>query len=362
MITNTPYGGKNFMKIFFIGETWLGSCARSMKEALARNMDIELDEFSEEFMPKARSLGLRVLHRLTRPFYRREFNRQVLDKVQKFRPDFLMTYKGNFVQKDLLQALSDLSVKTVNVYPDYSPHAYGWPHREAVGHYDLVISTKAYHPEIWREVYGYHNRCMFVPQGYDPQLHLFQEAPVGFEYDIVMISTYRQEYGRLILDFAHALCQKRLKVAIGGHGWNILQDQLPETWHFPGAIQGRGYMSLLRSGKICIAPLTRHVVIDGKSQPGDVDTTRTYELAAGHCFFIHQRTDFARELYEPVGVPFFDDGEELAAQVLRYLGAPIERVHIAKAAHQRAVPVFSVDARAAEIHAILKAELTNVTT
>ncbi|NCC11131.1 MAG: glycosyltransferase family 1 protein [Bacteroidia bacterium] len=345
------------MKILFIGETWLGSCARSMKEALSKNSDIELDELSEEFIPKVRSLGLRVLHRLTYPFYRREFNWLVLDKVHKFCPDFLMTYKGNFVQKDLLRELLALGVKTVNVYPDYSPHAYGISHREAVGQYDLVISTKAYHPEIWREVYGYQNRCKFVPQGYDPQLHLFQEAPVEFTYDVVMISTYRREYGRLILDFARALGQTRLKVAIGGHGWNILQDQLPETWHFPGAIQGRGYMSLLRSGKICIAPLTRHVVIDGKSQPGDVDTTRTYELAAGHCFFIHQRTDFARELYEPVGVPFFDDGEELAAQVLRYLDLPHERSRIAEAAHKRAVPLYSTDARASAIKSILYAEL-----
>lgn len=349
------------MKILFIGETWLGSCARSIKEALARNKDIELDELSEEFMPKVRSLGLRALHRLTRPFYRWEFNRQVIEKIRQTRPDFFMTYKGNFIQADLLQALLDSDVKTVNVYPDYSPHAYGKPHREAVGHYDLVISTKSYHPGIWQEVYGYHNRCVFVPQGYDPQLHLVPEPSKEFLYDVVMAATYRPEYGRLVLDFARALGTTCLKVAIGGNGWNALQGQVPEGWCFPGAVHGRGYVSLLRSGKICIAPLTRHVVINGQQQPGDVDTTRTYELAAAHCFFIHQRTDFVRGLYESVGVPFFDDGKELAAQVLRYLEAPAERVRIAQAAHQRAVPVFSTDARAAEIHAILKAELTNVT-
>ena len=41
------------MKVLFIGESWLGSCARSMREALARQVDVELDEIDEDgFLPK----------------------------------------------------------------------------------------------------------------------------------------------------------------------------------------------------------------------------------------------------------------------------------------------------------------------
>ena len=76
-------------------------------------------------------------------------------------------------------------------------------------------------------------------------------------------------------------------------------------------------------------------------------------LRAAHCFFIHQRSDFIREQYEAAGVPMFDDGAELAAQVLHYLETPDERARIALAAHQRAVPAFSADARAGAIENIL---------
>lgn len=346
------------MKILFVGEAWLGSCARSMKEALARHPAIELDEFAEDaFMPKVRSLALRAMNRLTRPLYRREFNRLVLDKIRHGRPDFFMTYKGNFVQADLLREITRLGVRTVNIYPDCSPHAHGKAHREAVKMYDVVISTKPYHPGFWQEVYGYRNRCLFVPQGYDPQLHLVDQPPTDIRFDVVLVATYRPQYGRLMLDFAKALGNANLKVAIGGHGWSVLSKQLPEGWMLPGALQGRGYVSLLRSARICVAPLTRDVVINDQRQPGDVDTTRTYELAAAHCFFIHQRTDFVRSLYGEVGVPMFDDGAELAAHVMHYLALPEERARIALAAHQRAVPAFSTDARVAEIHEILKAEM-----
>lgn len=345
------------MKILFVGETWLGSCARSMKEALARNPLIELDELAEDgFVPKARSRALRALNKLTWPLYRLDFNQQVLEYIRQSRPDILVTYKGHFVHADLLRAVSALGVKTVNIYPDYSPHAHGKAHRLAVGEYDLVISTKAFHPGLWNNLYRYHNRCAFVPQGYDPNLHLVLEPPTASQYDVVMIATYREQYGRLMLDFANALAGEALNVAIGGHGWDALKGRLPEEWYLPGPVSGRGYISLLRSGKICIAPL-HTVLINGQRQPGDVDTTRSYELAASHSFFIHQRTDYICQQYEAAGVPMFDGGEELAGHVLHYINAPAERTRIAQAAHQMAVPAFSLDTRAAEIYTLLEAEL-----
>ncbi|MBL4782707.1 MAG: glycosyltransferase [Porticoccaceae bacterium] len=346
------------MKILFVGQTWLGSCARSMKEALARHPEIELDELAEDaFTPKVNSKLLRGLNKLVRPLYQKEFNQQVVEKIRHGMPDFLVTYKGGFVGTDLLQSVSSMGVKTVNIYPDYSPQAYGLAHRQAVGQYDLVISTKEYHPGLWSDLYRYANRCRFVPQGYDPLLH-YRDAPsTSFEYDVVMIATYREEYGRLIVELAALLNEKNIRVAIGGHGWSAKADSLPSHWFLPGAVHGDDYISLLRSGKMCIAPLTRDVVIDGARQPGDVDTTRSYELAASYCFFIHQRTDYVSGLYGSAGVPMFDDATELADHIRYFLAHDEERVDVARKAHELAVPDFSLDARVVEIISILEKEL-----
>lgn len=345
------------MKILFVGESWFGSTSRSMRDALARRDDVEMDDLAEEawFPPSSRVLWLRALGRLTTPAYRKAFNAQVLARVRDLKPDVAMTCKGNMIHADLLRAIRAAGAISVNIYPDCSPHAHGSAHREAVGCYDLVISTKEYHPTLWKDQYGYDNRCVFVPKGYEPALHLVSQPPVEQPFDVMMVATYRPEYGQLMLDLARQLDDPEIRVAIGGNGWNAVATRLPAHWDFLGPAQGRRYVSMLRKGKICVAPVTRDVVIDGRRQPGDVDSVRTYELAAAHCFFIHRRTDYVKTVYdEATEVPMFDDAAELANHIRHYLAHPDARSTLAAAAHRRAVPGCSIDQRASEVMTAIK--------
>lgn len=341
------------MKILFVGESWLGSCARSLREALARKPSVVLDEINEDaFFPKHRKKWLRGLHRLLGPQYRRELGDAIVSRVHRLQPDVVMTYKGNSVDAELLQRIKRAlpSVVTVNVYPDCSPHAHGARHREAVGEYDLVISTKPYHPAVWATTYGYRNACRFVPQGYDPILHLVDVPPAKAELDITMVATWRPEYHRLMLELARELGDSVITVGIGGNGWPAHAGDLPTHWYLPGEVTGRAYIQFLRSGRICIAPLNREMNIKGQIQPGDVDTTRSYELAAAHCFFLHQRTPYIQTVYDEASeVPMFDDATDIAAHLHDFLGRPDDRAAFALRAHSRAVPDYSMDARAGRI-------------
>ena len=341
------------MKILYVGESWLGSCARSLREALARNPGVVLDEINEEaFLPKHRAKWLRGVHRLLAPQYRRELGEAIVSRVLRAQPDVLMAYKGNPIDAALLQRIKRAlpSVITVNVYPDCSPHAHGVRHRKAVGKYDLVISTKPYHPAVWATTYGYRNACRFVPQGYDPALHLVDVPPAKAELDIAMVATWRPEYHRLMLELARELGDSVITVGIGGNGWAAHAGDLPAHWQLPGELTGQSYIQFLRSGRICIAPLNREMDVNGKVQPGDVDTTRSYELAAAHCCFIHQRTPYIQTVYdESTEVPMFDDAVELAALVRDFLKRPDDRAVFALRSHRRAVPDYSMDARAAKI-------------
>lgn len=347
------------VKIIFVGESWSGSCARSLKEALLRHSHIKLDEVSEDlFFPKHRAKWLRGVHRLLHKAYKQELYKQILYRVDVFKPDFLMVYKGNSFDMEFIRQLRSLGVQTVNIYPDCSPHAYGEAHRIAVGEYDLVISTKPFHRALWQDVYGYSNVCNFVPQGYDPALHLVASPPVAQPYDVALVATWRPEYGGLIRRLAELLAGHGVKMAIGGNGWVQRRDEFPADWVFAGELQGRSYINWLRQGKICVAPVTREVLINGVRQPGDEDTTRTYELAAAHCFFIHRRTDFVKTLYdENEEVPLYDTPEELAEKILHYLAHPDERARMAAQAHRRAVPAYSLDSRADDVVTILAEQL-----
>jgi spore maturation protein CgeB len=151
---------------------------------------------------------------------------------------------------------------------------------------------------------------------------------------------------------------RSVRVGIVGSGWAERRDALPSEWEVASSLTGRAYGEWLRRGRIVIAFLHRDVVIDGRRQPGDEDTIRTYELAAMGCFFVHRRTPFVQTVYdEHLEVPMWNDAEELAALVLRYLPLEDERRAMAARAHARAVPAYSFPNRAGQILEHVKAAL-----
>lgn len=343
------------MRVLFVGASFLGSCARSLKEAVTRHPEIILDEVNEDlYLPNARAFWLRVINRILLPAYKLELYRQILYRVEAFKPEIVIIYKGYPIDAEFVHKLQELGCRVVNVYPDCSPHAQGAGLKQAMGNYDLVISTKPFHPLLWQSVYGYKNPCVFVPQGYDSAFHLVISPPLNPRFDVTLVATWRPEYGQLLKSLGQLFAGKSISVGIGGCGWMEHRSDYPASWVFAGGLEGRSYIDWLRQGKICLAPVTREVIINGARQPGDEDTTRTYELAAAHCFFIHRRTDFVRTLYdENTEVPLFETPEELAEKIIFYLSHPDKREQMAAAAHKRAVPAYSVDSRANEIVSIL---------
>src|SRR5262249_28366212 len=185
--------------------------------------------------------------------------------------------------------------------------------------------------------------CVFVPHGYDPAVHYWSTAPAEQVLDVVLAASWRPEYHRLMLDFAAEMRDRSCQVGLAGNGWSARRGEFPPHWSFWDTPTGREYGTFLRSGRIAIAPVQREVVVRGKRQPGDEDTTRTYELAAAHCFFLHRRTEYVQTIFdERTEVPFWDDAKELAALVRHYLPRDHERRMMAAAAHRRAVPAYSV--------------------
>lgn len=342
------------MKIVYVGESWVGSCARSMCEALSRSGSVEVIYIKEDlFFSKSRNILIRICIRIFYKIIESHFNYMVIKKIKRSMPDFFVVYKGWHVSPQLVRKIKKMGIKTVNIYPDYSPHVHGSRHKVSVGLYDLVISTKIYHPANWNETYGYKNKCQFVPQGFDPILHLCSGYGNNKIHDVVVIATYRSEYSDLLIRLAKLAEDSAIGFVVGGHGWDIVKNDFPRNWNFVGGVHGLEYIDLLKKSKICIAPLNRIAVVSGVSQPGDVDTTRTYELAAANCFFIHQDTDYVRGLYESEGIPFFKDENDLWMHIKYFIDRQDERLKVANAAHDKAVRFYSLDSRAREIINIL---------
>jgi len=347
------------LRILYVGETWNGSSARSMREALSALPDVDMDDVGEDlYFPRGRSLLVRGSNRLLRSWYRAELEREIAARLAALRPDVLMVYKGGDVSAATVRGAKRAGVFTTNIFPDCSPHAHGSVMREAIGEYDLVVSTKPFHPAGWGPVYGYANPCVYVPHGYDPIVHFWPDPPDNKDFDLVLATTWRPQHHALMQQLAVALAGQAVRVGIIGTGWREREKQLPSKWILGQSLTGRAYGDWLRRGRIVIAPVHRDVVIAGVRQPGDEDTTRTYELAAMGCFFLHSRTPFVRTIYdEKSEAPMWDDAAELAALVRHYLPLEAERRAIAARAHARAVPAYSIPNRAAQLLEHVKAGL-----
>ncbi len=347
------------VKILFVGDTWQGSTARSMREALTALPDVTMQGISEDdYFHGGTALAVRARNRLLRPWQRVRLRRAIMARIASQRPDVLMVYKGHGVSAAAVRAAREAGVLTVNVFPDYSPHAYGTQLKAAMGEYDLVVSTKPFHPDGWKSIYGYERPCVFVPHGYDPGVHLWTTPSTEHDFDVLLAATWRRQYQEVMQSLSQLLADGSLRVGIIGSGWIERRHELPQNWHVAPALTGRAYGEWLRRGRIVIAPVHREAIVDGIRQPGDEDTIRTYELAAMSCFFLHRRTPYVQTLYdERTEVPMWDNAEELAALVGRYLPLGEERRDMAARAHARAVPVHSFPNRARQVLEHVKAGL-----
>ena len=339
------------MRILFVGHTWKGSSARSLCEALEKIPEVFIDEVGEDhFLPRYRSRILRIFNRILNFWQVSDLAREVSAKMDALKPDALIIYKGFGVRTNLIEEAKACSILTVNVFPDLSPHTHGPTLRQTMGMYDLVISTKPFHPDGWQSIYGYTNKCVCVPHGYDPSVHYWAAPQTEHNFDVVLAASWRPEYHDLMLGFSQAIKGANVRVGLAGNGWLEHRHQLPSNWEIDGPLYGRAYGDWVRRGKIVIAPVHTQVQIDGVRQPGDEDTTRTYELAAAYCFFLHRRTPFVETVYdEDTEVPMWSTPEELAQKVLHYLPLESERQTMAKAAHERAVPSYSIPGRAEQV-------------
>lgn len=343
--------------VLFVGRSWSGSCARSLREALQRVDGLRVHEVSEDLhLHSPRSLPLRILNRLTLRLQITEFQTAILKELEESNVRTAIFYKCSAIASEFICLLRSRGVFTVNVYPDCSPHAFGAAHAAAIGSYDLVISTKPFHPPNWQAIYRYKNPCRFVAQGYDPSLHYRSTFPAQQPRDVVLVATWRPEYERLLRGIANDSRVRNLKVAIAGNGWSRA-SQLPAHWEILPGVHGHQYVDFLRSGKVCLAPVTREISVNGITHPGDEDSTRTYELPAAYTFFIHKRTEYVQSLFdERTEVPLYDSELDLAEKIVRYLPENELRHKFATAAHLKALEKFSLDLRAREVLAAISDE------
>jgi spore maturation protein CgeB len=337
------------LRILFSGENWYGSNARSCSEALRRLGCNVLDIDGQTFIPQVSQLTSRAVRKLLWFRLVDEFNQHILSMAESFRADVFVAFKGNYIQPDTLKSLSDRGIPLYNYFPDTSAFNHGEWLPRSLPQYDCVFYTKPFwYADVIRQIEL--KAGVFLPHGYDPQLHRRLELDardlVDYGCDVSFIATHSR-YKERILDGLIRL-RPNLDLRIWGGGWTSRIRSRELRKHVQGfQLLGELYSRAIQAARINLAIMNGPV---SGATSGDLTTSRTYTIPAAGGFMLHERNAEVLELYdENKEIVCFDSVDELAEKIDYYLVQTLERKNIARAGHARCVPTYSYDNRMAEM-------------
>ncbi|WP_297338022.1 glycosyltransferase [Algoriphagus sp.] len=333
------------MKLLCVGPIWRGSNAGGLFKAIARQG--ALIEIVDEFYQiplEARSLLPKVIAKLSRNQFLREYNREILAKFQIFRPDIVLVYKGAFVYPETLALMKKSGTPLVNFFPDVSFRAHGNLLPKTLPVYDHIFTTKTFGITDLKTQLGI-SSASFIPHGFDPEIHRPINQfliPEEFFCEVSFIGTFSQKKEKLLGYLVEKLPSIKLKV--WGEQWHKSTNSLLKPFIQGRQILGDLYAAAISASLINLGFLSEQV--SGASS-GDLITSRTFHIPASGGFLLHERNEQSVTYYkEDEEAAFFEDEVELVQKITKFLNQPEVREKIRQAGYHRALREHSLDQRA----------------
>ncbi|MDB5677667.1 glycosyltransferase [Sphingomonas bacterium] len=336
--------------MLFVGDFTVWQTAAGLAEGFRRLGWDVTEVSSNDALLHSRSLGLRAAGRLLYPAARRSHNADILAAADRVAPHVMLTVKGNFIAAATLKELRRRGIATVNFYPDRDFDHDGMP-ADALDQFDLVATTKAYQLPHLTERLG-KDRVAMIHHGYVPAVHR-RRTPAGeipaYLWDVSFIGNASPEKLAWLEPVARAIGDARMIVI--GNRWSELAAGTAVAPHvFGGPLVGDQFARAIEHSRINIAV---HHGAGGAQGWADQVSTRSFEIPACGGFMLHIDNAEIRTLFEPGReIDTFADPTELVAKVEHCLAHDADRRAIADAGHARAVPAYSLHARAVELTGI----------
>ncbi len=274
---------------------------------------------------------LRRLLGPSQPSRRGAFNRMVLQLAADHAPGLILSIKGSALTAGTIQRLKEItSAPLVNYSTDDPFNTAVSPPciRESLPLWDVYVTPRAHSiAKLKRHCPGL---VMYLPFGYDPELH-FPEAAISpaerlaFLSDLVFIGFCDADRVNL-LKFLGSKENLALRLYGGGRRYRLVKE-LRRRHH--GLANGRDYRLALNCSRICLSLMRR--------ANHDTHVMRTFEIPACGSFMLAERTEEQCAMFaEDRECVFFGSSEELWDKASYYLEHDQAREKIARAGFERA--------------------------
>jgi spore maturation protein CgeB len=282
-----------------------------------------------EFVPvKYRSLHMKTLGRLMRPFAVREYNRELRLQARRLQPHMLLVFKGTWVEAESVRALTAQGVRCYNYYTDVSFRAHGRYIPRALPHYDWIFTTKTFGLADMRDQLGV-TRASHIQFAFDPDFHrplpMSDADQARYGCDVSYIGTWSPKKEQLLTQLAHS--RPGLRLRIWGEQWTKAQSAALRSAVGGHEVVGNEFVRALLGSKINLSIMSE--ARKGSSR-GDQVANRTFVVPACGAFVLHERTAELLELFrEGEHVACFADADEMTQMVDYYLARAELRQRIA---------------------------------
>ena len=317
-------------KIFYVGQLWKGGTCLDRMETL-QQMGHDITPFDTTPYVADGPRFLRSLAHRTNfgpPVWK--LNKALLSRAREIgRSALVWIDKGRWIFPETLDQLrTHPNVRLVH----YTPDPQLLHHRSrffdaCIPHYDLVVTTKPYEIDLYREAGA--QDVLVVLQGFGSSFRELGRSKVStgqFGSDVCFIGHFERHYAERL----HAVGKTGVKLKVWGPRWErrILLDRRARGYVVGGGVWGDGYRHALASTKIALGLLSKRIP--------ETTTTRTFEIPAMGVFMLAERTEAHMALFdEGAEAEFFEGDNELCEKVTFYLNHETSRVKIAEAGRRR---------------------------
>lgn len=332
-------------------EFWHGCTGRALAQGLRREGWDVAEHDLGTYLSRAHGLIHRATSRLLTPLTVAAYNRDLIALCKQVEAEVMITAKGTYITGATLKHLRKAGIRCVNFYPDVHFKHNGTDASD-FRFYDFFATTKSFQLDALREFLPAENVAL-VHHGYAPLVHVAPSTPVAEPlWDVSHIGN-PTPYKR---DFMVAVAEAfpDLSIAVIGNRWmDHARGTALERHVVPYPLMGDYFTRAITQSRINVA---MHFGPNGPDGWYDRVSTRTFEIPAVGGFMLHIDNEEVRSLYTAdVECALFSDARSLCDQIERYLADDDARVAIAAAGHARCVPAYSLDVRAAELAALLRA-------
>ncbi|MEZ4671549.1 MAG: glycosyltransferase [Anaerolineae bacterium] len=330
------------VRILFTGQYWPGANSLYISRAFEQCGAIVRWVNDTRLWPEWTGTIGRVARRLLLPVVEAEWNRQVIDAFNSFKPDLVYITNADYCRPETLAVIRQQHVPIMCFYHDPP-----WKNRpgsrfeENITLFDLIATTRQWHEAEFKEAGA--KEVAVVRFGYDPLAHFPVEADKkSLEFygtDITFVGTNETRRTQELTTLVSGQFPYSFRL------WGGLWDRLPPTSPILPYWQGRPIFEqeipiIYACSKIALHWLNHDPDSpDPAIQKGDQHKSRTFQIpACGNAIMLAQRSAQHEQFFkEDVEAVFFSDIPELREKLAYWLAPSRDeaRRHMADAARAR---------------------------